>query len=459
MYQFPIYSDYSTYYKDYIDRDVREFKLECDIASEAEISSINIDYDLISGAEEYTIGNLASAKLTMVVSSKVQVFETNEINLTVKLKTVTPNGIIEWVPVPLGRFYVFQTSSTKLSTTITAYDDLYKSALERIYNSGLEYPTSVHKILDEICPLLDITYDTSIPNETIERPEVVTETVYTNGKSETIKSESNQVCISMKVGQSLMYLASYLGGNFMVDGDHRLKLVTYPTTIAKSLDSTKYAPPTNDSASYDMRYIECTTYPGNIITAGFDDGIGSMALENPFMDKDRLTNILNKLNFISYKHSQVKIKGDPTLQLGDLVKIVHVSKEGIILDEQQIPILRMTFHYGGGCTNEIESPCKSVSEKAINYKGTIASRIDNLESSIDSIQSATLELYESMKALNTVRSNVDNMNLFLEQTSQYFPSTPSNNETNQFKSIHTKINDSNEEFKEEYNEIYSNKYL
>ena len=459
MYQVP--SQYQTYYKDYIDRDIREFKLDCRILgktiSQSEIASISIEYDLISGAEEYTIGNLAAAKLTMVISSSIQVFETNSIDLTVNLKARDKYGAEVWIPVPLGKFYVFEVSSTKLSRTITAYDDLYKTALERIYNSELEYPTTVYKILDEICPKLNILYDSNIPNETIERPEVVTETVLNNGKYEVVVSESNVVCLGMKVGQTLMYIASYLNGNFIVDGDRRLKLIKYPTGVAKRLDSTKYATPTVGLASYNMNQIDCTTYQGNVISVGYDENSSCMALENPFMDRARLLTILDELNNIKYYQSRVKLKGDPTLQLGDLIEIKHVGSDGRVLDTQQIPILRMTFSYTGGCTNEIEAPCKAETEKSINYKGTLSSRVDSLENTVTNIESdlkTNLELYDSINTLKTVKDNVDDMNTFVKNNT-----TISDNQLNQFRSILEKINISNDAFEDEYNEIYNNKYL
>ena len=84
MYKIP--DIYLNYYEDYIDRDIREFKLECNIAEEVDIASIMIEHDLLKGADSYTIGNLAAAKLTMKVSSAVEVHESQEINLTVKLK-------------------------------------------------------------------------------------------------------------------------------------------------------------------------------------------------------------------------------------------------------------------------------------------------------------------------------------------------------------------------------------
>ena len=49
------------YYREHIEKDIREFKLECDIADNSNISSVKIDYDLASGGEEYFIGVLAAA--------------------------------------------------------------------------------------------------------------------------------------------------------------------------------------------------------------------------------------------------------------------------------------------------------------------------------------------------------------------------------------------------------------
>ena len=454
MYQLP--SQYVNYYKDYIDRDVREFKLECNIASETDISSINIEYDLLSGSEEYCIGNLAAAKLTMVVSSNVSVYETNEIDLTVKVKIVDGYGNTVWVPVPMGRFYVFNVSSTKLTKTIIAYDDLYKTTLERTYNSSLEYPTTVHNILDEICPLLNISYYDDIEDQEIVRPEIVTESVLNSeGKYEVVISDSNQVCLGMKVGETLSCIASYLNGNFIVDGDRKLKLIKYPTKITKSYPPNKYAMPTVGVACYNMNKINCTTYAGNVINVGFDENSTSMELTNPFMSRTRLLTILEDLNDIRYYQSRVRVKGDPTLQLGDLVEIYEINSVGNIVNRQNIPILRMTFSYTGGCTNEIESPCKAEAEKTINYKGTISSRIDSLESSMSSTKTEVEELNQSVTALKNVKANIDDMNRLVDSLSDSVNAS----DINKYNSLLALINESDEVFEDEYNEIYNNRYL
>lgn len=458
MYQ--VQSAYARYYKDYIDKNVREFQLVCTINNkeipESQISSINIDYDLLSGEEEYTIGNLASAKLTMVVSSDVLVFSTNEINLTVKLKAQDNNNNIIWIPVPIGRFHVFNVSSTNLSRTITAYDDLYKTELESEYISKLEYPQNIHDILDEICGILDIDFHTDIPNDTINRPPIVNEVIKRDdGKLEIVESDSDRVCLGMTVGQALGYIASYLGGNFIVDGDARLKLINFPTSVSKSYDYTRFGEQVTGIASYSITGLECAIYEGNIIKVGTNYPNSVMSFDNPFMDRPRLLNILSEVENITYKQSKLRLKGDPTLQLGDLIQTYELNELGYQINKMTTPILRMTFSYTGGCTNTIESPCKAPAEKTINYKGTISSRLDNLENIVESTNSEIDKINSTLTSLKTVKDNMDDMSVLINN----MPYEVGEAQYRQYTTQLQKILDSDTSFELKYAAVYNNKYL
>ena len=464
MYQ--VQSTYANYYKDFINRDIRQFKLECVIKSniniqnvpESEIASLSIDYDLLSGAEEYCIGNLVAGKLTMKISSKIPVYETNTITLTIRLRAEDSRGLEIWIPIPLGRFHVFNVSSTTLSKTIVAYDDLYKTEIEQDFNSGLQYPTTTHKVIGELCSKLGIGYDTnSIPDVQISRPLVVTNTVKTSeGKYEVVKTDSNQVCFGLKVGNSLSSIATYLGGNFFVDGDLNLQFIKYPKKITKSYDFTKFAMPTYGSAYYNMRRLSCTGYTDEVIEANVNNDTGTaMVLSSPFVDQETLTQLLNELSGISYRQSKVKVKGDPTLQVGDLIELYEISSGGVIANRVQIPILRMNFHYSGGCSNEIESPCKAEAEKTINYKGTISSRLDTVEKTVSDTGSEVEKIGNSIVFLTSIKDNLDAMNLFINS----LPTELSPEKIRQYKLILDQIKQSDSKFDSEYKLVYNNKYL
>lgn len=462
MYQLPV--TYSGYYKDYIDRDKREFKLECSISSgsnivnipESKISSFTIDYDLLSASEEYTIGNLASGKLTMTVSSDVLVFETNTITLTIKLKAQDVYGTEIWIPIPLGRFHVFEVSSAQLSKTISAYDDLYKKELETEYASILVYPTTIHSILDELCGVLDISYYSNIPNETVNRPPIVNEIIKRDdGKFEIIESDSDQVCLGMTIGQALGYLASYLGGNFIVDGDCKLKLIKYPTQVAKSYDYTKFGEQTTGEASYNILRLNCLIYEGNTISVGSNDVEKSITFDNPFMDRTRLLGILADIEEIDYNTSKVRLKGDPTLQLGDLIETYELNDLGYAINRRVTPILRMIFSYTGGCTNTIEAPCKTAVEKTINYKGTVSSRLDVLENTVTTTNSEIDKINSALSSLKTVKDNMDDMNVFVTTS----PTEISTSKFNQYNLLLQQLLASDTDFESKYLIVYNNKYL
>lgn len=442
---------YRAYYEEYIEKDIREFKLECDIADNRNISSIKIDYDLASGGEEYIIGSLAAAKLTMVVSSAVQVKEGQEINLTVKLKAYDSYGTEIWIPVPLGRFYIFNIKASTLSKKIEAYDDLYKTALEKVFVSNLEYPTTTHEVMSELCEALGVKGFTDIPDEEIVRPEKVFTTVRNNnGKYEEVETDSNQVCLGMSVGEALSNIAAFLGGNFIIDGDNNIKLVKIAETIAKSFSPAKYTEPVYGEATYNMSRIVCTTYPNNAIEVGFGEEASTIALENPLMDRTRLLNILYDLTLINYQQASIRCKGDPTLQLGDLIEVIDLKG-----DIKKIPILRMGFSFTGGCTNTIEAMCKAETVKAINYKGTITTRLDTMENTVSYNSSEIERINNSIESLNTIKDNVDAMNRLIDEV----PTEMSLGRISQYNALLTQINQSDVAFENRYSAVYNSKYL
>jgi hypothetical protein len=460
MYKLP--SRYDTYYKNYINRDSREFEIECaiegNIVDISDISSIYIDHDLISGAEEYTIGNLATAKLSITVASRVSINEGDRIDLTIFLVTEEKDayGQIIKIPVPMGRFYAFNINSTKLSKTIEAYDDLYKAELEEEYNSNYTYlSTGVREILEELCGILSITCSPDIPNSGLPRPTYVPHYVLSeDGKYIEMESDSNQVCFGMNVGQALSYIAAYLGGNFIVDGNRQLKLVKIST---KSIDAAKtylaneYASPSYGETSYLINTVHCTISTKEVISVG-ENSSASYTFENPFyISRDQVSSLLNTLKGISYKPVKVKAKGDITLQPGDLIGITPVGVGETIY----FPALRLRFSFTGGCSVEIEAVCKTKSEKSIDYKGTITSRIDSLETTVSKVTNEVDELSKSLKTLSTVKEDIDNMDRLIDSISN----DVSSDRLYTYNQLLRRIIENDSKFYEEYESVLNNKYL
>ena len=201
-----------------------------------------------------------------------------------------------------------------------------------------------------------------------------------------------------------------------------------------------------------MTRITCTNYPNNVIEVGFGEEASTMSLDNPLMDRTRLLDILYDLTLIDYNQASVRCKGDPTLQLGDLIEVVDVKDNN---KTKKIPILRMTFSFAGGCTNTIEAMCKAESVKAINYKGTITSRLDTMENTVAFNGSEIEKINNSLEALNNIKDNVDAMNKLIDEV----PTEMSLGRIQQYNNLLNRVIQSDVIFENRYNAVYNNKYL
>ena len=450
---------YIQYYEDYVNRPGREFRLVCNVDNksipQSSISTLQIDHDLISGAEDYVVGNLAAAKLSITFDNSVTIKEGSRIKLEVELKTILNTGQIHWVNVPLGSFFVFEIKKTALTQKIEAYDRLYQKALEDKYNSKLNYSTSTHLILDELCSILGISYSSNIPNIVVNRPDVVNDLkLNDDGKYEVVETDSNQVGFGLTVGAMMCYMASLLGGNFILEGNNKLKLVKVDTSIInKTYGLNGYSTPTVGDASYDIRCVQCTTSTGEVLNYGYGEEYQTMAIENPFFDAQRVSELASIIIDMDYKPVNVRVKGDPTIQLGDVICLEDVPHIGTIV----FPVLKMKFSYSGGCKLEVESVCRTESEKAINYKGTMSSRVETLETTVSKTTSEIEKLNNSIRLLNNIKNNIAGMDKFIDINH----STGELNQDNifQYELMLTEIEKSRADFEEKYKLVYNHKYL
>jgi hypothetical protein len=451
----------SNYYKEYIDRDIREFRLRCNIATPSNISSIKIDHDLLLGSEDYTIGNLAVAKLSMVVSSNVIVNEGDLITIDVELKAINSRQEEIWIEVPLGRFHVFNVSHTQLSKTIEAYDDLYKPELDREYKSNYVYDKyssdiSAYVVLEEICDSIGIICPSGLAGmQKLPRPKFVPVIVLDeSGNQVVVESDSNQVCFGMTMREALSYIAGYLGGNFFLDGERRLqlaKLNTKASDVVKIYEPNKYAPPTQGDAVYKVDTIHCTMSDGELVSIG-EMSNAALVLENPFYDVDTLKNtLLPTMSKISYSPVKVKLRGDPTIQLGDTIALRQLNSNEITI----VPVLRLRLSYTGGCGMEIESVCRAVSEKDVNYKGTVTSRLEVLENRVTKTNKEIDEVKQSLETLKTVKNDMENMDALLGGISN----AVSLSKLNQYNLLLDQIERNERLFNSQYTLVVNHKYL
>jgi hypothetical protein len=356
--------------------------------------------------------------------------------------------------VPVGCFYIFEIKKTALSQKVEAYDGLYQKKLEDEYVSSIEYPTDSASILAELCAILGYELPLNAPNKEVLRPEVVNDLkLNDNGKYEVVETDSNRVGFGLTVGAMLSYMASYLSGNFILDGDNRLKLINlYTSKTTKLYNRSGYTTPTVGDATYDIRCVKCVSSTGEVFTYGEGKESQTMTIENPFYDSLRVGELASIITNISYRPVNVRVKGDPTIQLGDIICLDSVPYVGSI----KFPVLKMKFSYSGGCKLEVESVCRTETEKAINYKGTISSRVDTLETTVSKTNTEIDKLNNSIRLLNRVQKNINDMNMFIDMKENTGELSVS--DLSQYELLLSVIERDSLDFDEKFNLVYDHRF-
>lgn len=459
---------YDNLYREFITKDSREFKYKCIVDDKTldnyQLSTFSIESNLINEGNEYSIGNLASKRLDAIISADVNIEEGSKIVLACSLKVID-NDVERWLELPLGSFTVHTVNTKKISKTIVAYDNLYAEILTRKYSSNLTYSATdktieIGTVLRELCSTryIDVEYyDNDLYSKSIKRPLVVNEKILRDdGKYEVVESDSDKVCLGMTVGQTLGYIASYLGGNFIIDGDNKLKLVKCDTNnVIATYNDNKFNLNSRGKSTYNLERIDCTTHEGNVISVGSGDEKTAMKIENPFLDDSRIFEILQELKTISYNSINIKTWGDPTIQPGDVIRIYLRNTSSSEVETIKIPVMRIRLQFSGGCFNEVEAMCLTASEKKYEYKGTLATKIDDMSSTVTSVSTEIDRIRDSLDKLSNVKDYVDQMDLFVGSLSTEL----SYSKKYQYELLLDKIMASDSDFNSRYTAVISNKYL
>lgn len=127
-----------------------------------------------SGGSGVSIGTANSASLRLTLRD-AEAIDYNDILVEPESGLVLPDGRIEWIP--LGKFWVTNSSTNNDYTTVTltCADGMYHLTGE--YESELTYPTTVKAVVGEICAKNGIVFAglNSLPDITVRRkPEGLT---------------------------------------------------------------------------------------------------------------------------------------------------------------------------------------------------------------------------------------------------------------------------------------------
>lgn len=321
--------------------------------------AINDDGDI-------SIGNTCSNSITFSIYNPSVLLENKEVEVRQGLMI---NNVLESLEV--GYFTIQKPVSDGEKTSYTGYDRM--KLFEKAYFSSLSFPTTTGKMIDEICGIVGVEFNTTLPNTYAisSRPEGYT-------------------CREM-----IGYLAALYGANAIINRDGKLEFVCY-TQISYTLDGSRYYEDgieINSENDFILQKITCAvpSESGNTtLIAG--TGTQGISIENPLMTQSILSEIYNKIKNFTFRAMSVKFLGDFRLDLGDVISVKQGS------NEYKLPVMQIEHECDGGLISKVTSVAKTETEQEFSVKGPNTKQMERYYADLVLINKAMVNKLDAEEA-------------------------------------------------------------
>ena len=362
----------------------------------------------VNTSDGLSMGAAISSKLVMTIKMPA-------VPLLLSGGSVRPEvayyGADEWVP--LGKFFVTETVSKddfETTVTITAYDGFCKT--ERPYEPSIAMPNTAAAILADIAAQCGLAYNNDLPNVTDEGAYESGDTADIGADGVIIFSEGADVTgdgvltvgegIALPSGefdlfdltcrQYIGYFAGLLGCNARFNRYGELAFSWYSDTAYTIGRDAQHMGGCKRLTEKDFTVHSITSgYEGNEMTAGTSAGI---SFENPFMSQEVLDGIHAKIGTPSFTPMQVKWRGNPAIEVGDIVSVE--DRNGT---PRTVYVMEQTLKIGSGLYSEIK--CFGSSDEDIAFSTSPTEK--KLQKVYTKLQEA---IAEATKLLNNASGGV-----------------------------------------------------
>ncbi|MFR7589860.1 MAG: hypothetical protein ACLUVC_00305 [Longibaculum sp.] len=279
-------------------------------------------HEVSNGLETLSIGRLCTNSI------KINMYNPGDIlfvNSLVEVKIgLEMNDQIEWVS--MGSFVLSEVNKENAyEVSIEGYD--MSTLLNVDYQPQIAYPALLKDVVDDICQQCHITLSqTQFEKIMIDKP------------------------MEVSCKEMLCYMASLMGQNIRMNRENQLEFFWYQDMnymIDESLIYLDSYKKTNDILT-----ISSLTSGSEEETITCGSGYG-ITFANPYMTQERLESLLEKINGFTYLPCTFKWRGDPRVEVCDLLKV----------DNQNVIIMDHTMTFDGGLCSEIE--CQGQNEKEV----------------------------------------------------------------------------------------------
>lgn len=365
-----------------IKADNREFSVALTFHSPTEreitgttIQSISVD-EVVNSTDTLTLGCACSNKITVnLLNAPTDIdYESSCFTAKVGLKLGEMPTVYEYVP--LGKFYVTEakTSNDFKNLTLTAYDGFCK--MTDVYDAKVDANTTLQAVYDDLKAQLSEGYGITLKGKTL--PEYALTFPY-------IKDITYQRAIG--------YVAGCLGGFARFDRNGELEIATYTDTGIEIDRSLQYMSGFKRLTNKELTITSITTGTKEKPIVRGEGNKGTVVnFENPYITDAMANDVYDALLNLTYTPCQVKWRGNPCVQAGDIVKAF--DKDG---KERCVLVMSQSIKFGGGLNTTIE--CKGKSKTTSNFSNSFETTDKKIERYYSQLEQ------EIIKATNNITGN------------------------------------------------------
>lgn len=335
--------------------------------SGATIQSITVD-EIVNSTDVLTFGCACSNKATVKLINAPKDIDYKNSFFTSKAGLKLGEMPTRYEDIPLGKFYVteVQTSNDFKNVTITAYDGFCK--MTGTYNAQVPAKTTLQAVYDDLkAQLLDeyeIVLKTAIlPDYSIENFPYIEDVTYQ---------------------QAIGYVAGCLGGFARFDRNGELEIVKYTDSNTIIDREDQYMNGFTKTTDKPLSITSVSTGTKDNVIVRSDGANGTaISFENPYITETMADAIYTNYNDFTYTPCQVKWRGNPAIQAGDIVHAIDGDGES-----HNVLVMSQSISIGGGLNATID--CKGKSETTSKFSSSFETTSQKLDRAYKALEQAII---------------------------------------------------------------------